>query len=100
MLDIARIEAGRVELSLEPVRVSEALSETLDLIRPLAAERGVTLARRSATTIRCTTGTSWPTASGFKQVLLNLFSNAVKYNRQGGSVHLTFEPAAEGRGCA
>ncbi len=96
VLDIARIEAGRVELSLEPVRVSDALTETLDLIRPLANERSVTL--------ETITG-EHPLHHGhvmadrqrFKQVLLNLFSNAVKYNRQGGHVQLTFETTEGGR---
>ncbi len=96
VLDIARIEAGRVELSLEPVRVRDTLTETLDLIRPLATERGVTLAAL---------GDDHPLRDGhvmadrqrFKQVLLNLFSNAVKYNRQGGSVAVAFESADEGR---
>ena len=87
VLDIARIEAGRVELSLEPVRLSEALGEALDLIRPLAAQANVKLH---------TMGEDHPLhgehvmadRQRFKQVLLNLLSNAVKYNREGGDVRL------------
>ena len=96
VLDISRIEAGRVELSLEPVSVAEAVSETLDLIRPLAGERGVEL---------------YPVAEShplrgeyimadrqrFKQVLLNLLSNAVKYNRPGGTVRLDYLEGGDGR---
>src|SRR5439155_19618517 len=39
VLDISRIESGRIQLSLEPVCVADALIEALDLMRPLAAER-------------------------------------------------------------
>ena len=42
VLDIARIETGRVELSVEPIRVEDLVAETLDLIRPQAQERGIT----------------------------------------------------------
>jgi signal transduction histidine kinase len=40
VLDIARIEANRQHLSLEPVRVDVAVTEAVNLIRPLAAEHG------------------------------------------------------------
>ncbi len=95
VLDIARIEAGRVELSLEPVRVADALTETLDLIRPLAHERGVTLDALPADhPLR--DGHVMADRQRFKQVLLNLFSNAVKYNRQGGAVRIAFEHGEAG----
>jgi signal transduction histidine kinase/ActR/RegA family two-component response regulator len=83
VLDIARIESGRLTLSVEPIVLAEALQEALDLIRPLAAELGIELKA----------GDSGPPdrfveadRQRVKQVLLNLLSNAVKYNRPGGSV--------------
>ena len=87
VLDIARIEAGRVELSLEPVSVSDVVGEVLDLIRPLAAERNVQI--QSA-------GPECPFYGAYiladrqrlKQVLLNLLSNAIKYNKPGGDVRV------------
>ncbi len=85
VLDIARIEAGRVELSLEPVGVEEILREALDLIRPLAAERGITLhAPDGEHPLRLQHVMA--DRQRFKQVLLNLLSNAVKYNKAGGGV--------------
>ena len=96
VLDISRIEAGRVELSLEPVSVSEAVRETFDLIRPLAAERNVRLEKVPE---------SHPLfgefvladRQRFKQVLLNLLSNAVKYNRPDGNVRLELQVVAGDR---
>jgi signal transduction histidine kinase/CheY-like chemotaxis protein len=83
VLDIARIESGRLTLSLEPILLTDTLWEALELIQPLAAEQGIELKAED----------SWPSdryveadRQRLKQVLLNLLSNAVKYNRQGGSV--------------
>jgi PAS domain S-box-containing protein len=89
VLDIARIEANRQHLSLEPVRIDGAVNEAITLIRPLAAQYG------------CRVEDPGPLPDGFvmadrqrlAQVLLNLLSNAVKYNKPGGRVWVTLEPA-------
>ena len=96
VLDIARIEAGRVELSLEPVRVGEAFGEAVELIRPLAAERGVTI-QPLAEGHPLHQGHVMADRQRFKQVLLNLLANAVKYNREGGSVTIIYGEGSEGR---
>ncbi len=83
VLDIARIEAGRVELSLEPVIIHEILAETLDLLRPAATARGTTI----ETPLHA--GAQLGVAADrkrFKQVLLNLLSNAIKYGLPGSRV--------------
>jgi PAS domain S-box-containing protein len=95
VLDIARIESGRQQLSLEPVRLDAVLQEALVLARPLAAQRGLAL-----------DGVEMPDAEVFVradrqrlvQVLLNLLSNAVKYNRPGGEVRLGWEMISAGEG--
>jgi PAS domain S-box-containing protein len=94
ILDIARIEAGRLPLSTEPVRLSEALREAIDLIRPLAAERGITVQITPASDPHC-----YATADRqrLKQVLLNLLANAVKYNHEGGGVTVACTPLPDGR---
>lgn len=87
VLDIARIEAGHLSLSPEPVHARELVQIAVDMVRPLAVERGLTLVvdempgdvMISADRQRLT------------QVLLNLLSNAVKYNRARGRVTLGFE---------
>jgi CheY-like chemotaxis protein len=82
VLEISRIEAGRLRLSLEPVPVGETLRAAVDLVRPLATERGVALETGAPD------GQQHVLADRqrLQQVLLNLLSNAVKYNRAGGSV--------------
>jgi PAS domain S-box-containing protein len=86
VLEIARIEAGRQNFSLEPVRLRGVLQEAVSLVRPLAAQRAVEVGDGP-----------WVNGDNFVmadrqrlvQVLLNLVSNAIKYNRPGGRVRLS-----------
>jgi signal transduction histidine kinase len=80
VLDIARIEAGHLTLSLEPVSVAEAVEHALDLIRPIAAKRGITVTSDVTRGIYVLAD-----RQRLSQILLNLLSNAVKYNREGGT---------------
>ena len=86
VLDIARIESGRLALTPEPIEIGDFLRETIDLIRPLAARHQVDarLVESSATN-----EVLMADRQRLKQVLLNLLSNAVKYNRPGGEVKVT-----------
>jgi PAS domain S-box-containing protein len=82
VLDISRIEAGRLLLSPEPVLVSELVQESMDLVRSMAEEREVRLVAD-----RAGMGAYiHADRQRAKQVLLNLLSNAVKYNHPRGSV--------------
>lgn len=85
VLDISRIEAGSLQLSLEPVSVGEAITEAIDLMRPLAGERAIEIS------LPVLVGTAFVMADRqrFKQVLLNLLTNAVKYTPTQGNIHLT-----------
>lgn len=87
VLDISRIESGTLQLSLEPVCIEEAISEALDLMRPLAAERSITLGANESLD-----STTYVLADRqrLKQVLLNLLSNAVKYSAMQGAVMISF----------
>jgi PAS domain S-box-containing protein len=93
VLDIARIESGRMALSLEPVSVREVVEETVELVRPLAAEAGIRLVSEPID------GHTFVLADRqrLKQVLLNLLSNAVKFNRPEGSVTVRYEDSPEDR---
>jgi signal transduction histidine kinase/DNA-binding NarL/FixJ family response regulator len=83
VLDIARIEAGHLDLVPVPTGWAEAADEAVSLVRPLAAERAITVERRVPSTRDLLVLAD---KLRFRQVLLNLLSNAVKYNRDGGSV--------------
>jgi PAS domain S-box-containing protein len=86
VLDIARIEAGKLPLNLEPVPLDAVVAEAVSLSGPLASGRAVS--------IEVTDGTRTTVLADRRrllQVLLNLLSNAVKYNRDGGRVAVTVE---------
>jgi signal transduction histidine kinase/ActR/RegA family two-component response regulator len=94
VLDISRIESGSLSLSPERVDVLELVKDTVDLIRPLAAEREIEVQTPSAT--------GRPLAveadhQRLKQVLLNLASNAVKYNHHAGSIRVACQAPSPGR---
>ena len=91
VLDISRIEAGNLQLSLEPVCVADALEEALILIRPLAEERGIELS-----TLAPLDQSAYVMADRqrLKQVLLNLLTNAVKYTPPDGKVTVSVDLAA------
>ena len=99
ILDLAKIEAGKVSLSVEDVLPWAIVSEALGLINDMAKTRNVHLALDRS--IDCTTCAAPCTISvdqnRFRQVLLNLLSNAVKYNRDGGEVTLVCGRSGGGR---
>jgi signal transduction histidine kinase len=88
VLDISGIEAGRVSILPEPINLSDAINECVDLIRPLAQERAIQIERNFA-------GASnrhvMADRQRLKQVILNLLSNAVKYNRENSTVTLSID---------
>ena len=94
ILDLAKIESGRFELSMEDVSLCAVIDECLSLTRTSADEADVELVDRCAReTAVCVRADYTRT----KQVLLNLLSNAVKYNRRGGTVTLRDRLNGSGR---
>jgi PAS domain S-box-containing protein len=94
VLDISRIEAGEMALSLEPVAVADAVGEAVDLVRPMAAGRTITLALPPSPVVPVFVRAD---RQRLKQVLLNLLSNAIKYNREGGTVTVACTAVAPDR---
>jgi CheY-like chemotaxis protein len=80
-------------LSLEPVNLADVLDEALDIMRPLAAERAIefTAPVRTDRPVYVLAD-----LQRFKQVLLNLFSNAVKYSPKKGKVSISYRSSGEG----
>lgn len=92
VLDLSLVESGKVMLSREPVAIADLLLECQNMIEPQAEKRGIRLhfplvPRQSFVSADRTR---------FKQVLLNLLLNAIKYNRPNGS--LSVECALVGHG--
>lgn len=94
VLEIARIEAGRENFSLEPVALAPVLREVLGLVRPLALQHGVALGGGVACSDAAFVHAD---RQRLVQVLLNLLSNAIKYNRPGGRVRVGCAAEAGGR---
>ncbi|HEX6590123.1 MAG TPA: ATP-binding protein [Longimicrobiales bacterium] len=94
VLDLARIEANRQTMSVEPVRIGGLLHETLDLARPIAQQYGITLSETLPSDAE-----SYVRADRQRitQVMLNLVSNAIKYNRPNGSVRFVTRRVASDR---
>ena len=84
VLDIARIEAGTLQLDLHPVDVGAMARDCLALVQPVAQARGVVLIDGAIDT-PCL---ALADATRLKQVLLNLLSNAIKFNRIDGQVRM------------
>ena len=90
-VDFARLESGRMHLERQPVDVSEVIEDVLRLSQAQAEARGITL------TAVCPPDMPTPADSPclvgdqdrLKQVLLNLVSNGIKYNRENGRLTIT-----------
>ncbi|WEX75146.1 CHASE3 domain-containing protein [Sinorhizobium numidicum] len=92
VLDLARIEAGRMDLTIEPHLVPEILTEAATLARPLAQARQI---RIDVSNPSGADLTALADRRRLLQILLNLLSNAVKYNHESGHVVLAFRPLDE-----
>ena len=93
LIDIARIESGDLSLSLEPVLVRPLIEETGQLMAPIAAERSIRIIQDCAHPGLAVQADR----QRFAQVLVNLISNAVKYNRQGGTITISCREQGAGR---
>lgn len=89
LLDLSRIEAGRIELNLERFDISAALDEVLSTITPLAQIKSITVENRIARDTALVAD-----RLRFKQILYNLLSNAVKFTPEEGRVWM--ETATDG----
>ncbi|WP_347332288.1 hybrid sensor histidine kinase/response regulator [Marinimicrobium locisalis] len=94
VLDLAKIESGRMTFSMEPVLVSRVVAECFTLIQPQADTMNV---RFSADMNRLESTYVVADNVRLKQALLNLISNAVKYNRVGGEVEVRLTEQEDNR---
>jgi signal transduction histidine kinase len=82
VLDMSKIEAGKLELSREPLNIRSLIGEVIRMMRERADSRGIEL----APTLVDEELEIWADERAMKQIFLNLLSNAIKFSRDGGVV--------------
>ena len=88
VLDLARIEAGRVSMSAEPVDLGPVLEEVISTLEPMAARTEVSIVRTSLPTDLVPLHAD---RTRLAQILMNYGSNAIKYGKKGGTVAFRVE---------
>ena len=86
LLDVARLEVGEMSIALSSVRLAPVLRNAVDLLETARAARGITIALDEPPQQLFVVAD----AVRLKQVLVNILSNAIKYNRAGGTVFVGF----------
>lgn len=90
ILDLSKIEAGRMQLAVESVAVNVSFAEALDTLRPLADKKSQTLHRNAPPKLSARAD-----ATRFKQILINLLGNAIKFTPEGGKIELAARPVGD-----
>jgi PAS domain S-box-containing protein len=90
VLDLARVEAGRMTMSVEPVGLAEVLAEVTTTLEPMAARAEVKL---SIEPLAPNLPFARADRTRLAQILMNFGSNAIKYGRKGGLATFRVEPA-------
>jgi len=88
ILDLSKIEAGRMELELTDFDLPQAIDSALTFVRERAARRGITL----ESTVDARLGQIQADERKFRQVVLNLLSNAIKFTPEGGRIEVGAVP--------
>lgn len=92
VLELARADAGRIELNPEALPAPGFIAEACEIVAPLAQQRAVRIEYAPTDSPRV-----FADELRVRQVLLNLLSNAIKYNRPHGWVKISHEERSEGR---
>jgi len=93
LLDISRIEVGKVTVAVKPTSVHEVVVEAVQIVRPLVVKKGLELKELC----KASNAHVMADAVRLRQILVNLLSNAAKYNREGGSIAIECRPAGAER---
>jgi signal transduction histidine kinase len=93
VLDLAKVEAGRMELNLATFSLRQALEEVCAVAKPIADKKKIKVHMEIAPGL----GELTLDQQKFKQVLYNLLSNAIKFNDDGGHVNILATPQNAGR---
>ena len=94
VLDMSKIEAGKLELAKQAVALPAVVRDVLRIVHERASRRGLALVLQSASE----EAVMWADERALKQILLNLLSNAIKFSHDGETVRIRV--AADGDGAA
>ena len=84
VLDMSKIEAGKIELAKELVQIQNVLSEVMRMVHERARSRNIELtAQLSDDNVEI-----WADERSMKQIFLNLLSNAIKFSKEGGQIYV------------
>ncbi len=92
VLDLSRIEARNVSISVEPVGIQDLLREVMSTIEPVATAAGIEV---DVAPLPLSVPQVLADRTRATQILMNFASNAVKYNRRGGRMRFTVEVTPE-----
>lgn len=82
ILDLSKIEAGKIDLNVEKIYLSPMINDTMELIKATAAKHNIALKKEFDPQVEFIEGDK----QNFKQILFNLLSNAVKFSQKDGGI--------------
>ncbi len=83
---LSRLENGKERLSIEPVAINSLVNESIDFLHDTAKKSNIEIIAENNTT-----SLVQGNETAIRQIMINLVSNAVKYNRKGGTVRISFD---------
>ncbi|MFZ0592863.1 MAG: PAS domain-containing sensor histidine kinase [Bryobacteraceae bacterium] len=91
ILDLSKIESGRLELNVEPFKAAEAIAEAMAGLRPLAANKQISIKEMLDPAVLVTAD-----RLRFKEILYNLVSNAIKFTPERGEITVECAKRSDG----
>jgi PAS domain S-box-containing protein len=85
VLDLAKIESGKTELSVETFAIAQVVEGVINTLKPIADKKKIEISQSLSADIEQVTLDK----NKFRQILYNLLSNAIKFNRQSGEVSIS-----------
>ncbi|MGV7222323.1 MAG: ATP-binding protein [Nitrospinales bacterium] len=92
VLDLASIESGSIKLSIERTDIVPLVDNVISIAKPLAGEKGISIEY-----VEIPMGNYYAKVDPvrFKQIILNLISNAIKYNKPNGSIKISYDKTSD-----
>lgn len=88
VLDLSRIEAGKLKISTDTMKIGPVIEECVSFMRPTAGDKGIQITIDQP---KCGDPYVYVDQTRLKQIILNLLANAIKYNKENGSIFIWCE---------